>query len=162
MHKASLDKPHGARRCLAEKTPPSVFAQECLEDELARVLNVSFEHLADELACLLHFWYCKRAVNLLALSPGGHNAGIAQDLDVLREVGLGDTQLALQVGGRIFPVRDDVEQVDTGGVRECLADARLPFIDFLVDTLTVLLLCFPDRDGRGHSHLYSNLLNCPA
>jgi RNA polymerase sigma factor CnrH len=52
----------------------------------AAVPELSPQHVADELACLLHFGQGQRAVNLLPFPARGHHAGAFQDRQVLRNV----------------------------------------------------------------------------
>ena len=58
----------------------------------------------------------------LALLPGQHQAGLAQDLHVVRKARLGQGQRFLQFAGTFFPAAQLFQNGQTLGVTQCLED----------------------------------------
>jgi len=101
--------------------------------ELALFANVAPQNFMDEVAGLLHLRDRQSNVYLLAVAAGADHASSLQHGEVLREIGLGDADLLLDLGDPAFPFADHVEQVQTRGVGEGFTNRGLAFEDFILD-----------------------------
>ena len=64
-------------------------------DESLSVANLCAEDVLNELAGLLNFWHGQRKIDLFTLASSDDNAGRSEHCDMLREIGLGDSEFLL-------------------------------------------------------------------
>ncbi len=102
------------------------------DDELAPVLNLSAEHIPDQLAGLFHFWERERAINLFAFAARAHHAGRLQNGKVLRYVSGRDSKFRLKLRNCMFSFCEQVENTKPRGIREGLADPHLHLVNLIV------------------------------
>jgi len=103
-----------------------------LDYEFAPLVNLLAEHIPDEFTGIFHFRHGKSTRQLLANTTGGDHTGISQDCQVLREIGLGNTQLIKQFGDVPRALSEHLQNLNPNGVRKGLADLALPLVNKLV------------------------------